>query len=94
MLVYADNANHLGTIREQLDVEQDRMRDALRGRGLDTHDAQEASSLCESLATNRFSTELVQPVRAASRTTLQKTLEKCAYGTSPRKTVQATAYTE
>ena len=49
MLIYADNANHLGISRDQVDREQREMREALHGRGLETHDVQEGSNLCESL---------------------------------------------
>ena len=49
MLVYDGNANHLGVSREQVDAEQKKMRDALHGHGLDTHDVQEGTNLCESL---------------------------------------------
>ena len=45
----ADNADHPCAFREQVDVEQERARDALHSRGLEAHDVLEASILRESL---------------------------------------------
>ena len=49
MLIYADNNNHVGVCREQVQQDQDATIEALHARGLDTHDVTEANSLAESL---------------------------------------------
>lgn len=49
LLIYADNANHLGVCPEVVDHDQARMMDALHDHGLSTHDITNASSLAESL---------------------------------------------
>ncbi|CAE7736810.1 unnamed protein product [Symbiodinium sp. CCMP2592] len=49
MLIYADNCNHLGIDRIQVDDEQARVREELRKHGLDTHDVISGSLMVESL---------------------------------------------
>ncbi|CAE7763388.1 NHX3 [Symbiodinium sp. CCMP2456] len=49
LLVYADNANHLGVARDEVGDGQRRMIDALHGHGLSTHDVVEPATLGESL---------------------------------------------
>ncbi|CAE7560259.1 UPF1 [Symbiodinium sp. CCMP2592] len=48
-LIYADNHNHLGINKEEVDRAQTDMIAALHSKGLDTHDLVESTTLCESL---------------------------------------------
>ena len=49
LLVYADNANHLGVKRDEVGEDQRRLIEALHGHGLSTHDVMEPAQLGESL---------------------------------------------
>ena len=49
MLIYADNNNHFGPDRIQVNEDQKRMIASLHDHGLATHEVSEASTLAESL---------------------------------------------
>ena len=49
MLIYADNCNHLGVCSARVDSDQQRVREALHGHGLDTHDVIHSCQIVESL---------------------------------------------
>ena len=49
LLIYADNANHIGVERQRVQDDQDRLQQALHIRGLETHDVENCATLAESL---------------------------------------------
>ncbi|CAE7720139.1 unnamed protein product [Symbiodinium sp. CCMP2592] len=82
MLIYADNNNHCGLDRGQVDKDQNAMIDALHANGLDTHDIATCSTLAESLGVRVDGLGGTVGPTAARDWRLDRALEACM--SSPR----------
>ncbi|CAE7244191.1 unnamed protein product, partial [Symbiodinium microadriaticum] len=80
MLIYADNNNHIGIARGQVEKEQEQVISALHAQGLDTHDHVYCTSLAESLGVRIDGLGGTVGPTAARDWRLDRALEACLWG--------------